>query len=187
VGRMRGAAARSAILSRSQAAYSVVSSLESFIAGRAAARPKPSTTIESLFTPRPPLTPEHRKAWSIAQYQKYLRAISLVARDNGVLSAHFIQPVPAIDKPLSEDEKKVVGDLKYGPLYSEMTTALVGPGEKGIPIISLLDVFHGDTRTLYGDPIHMQQEMGTGRSSGYERMADRMSQELAKLWRLQPR
>jgi hypothetical protein len=186
VGRMRAAAARNPILSRSQAAYSVVASLEAFVAGRTAARPKPHTTIESLFTPHPTLPAERQKAWSIAQYQKYLRAISLVARDNGVLSAHFIQPVPAIDKPLSAEEMTVVGDLKYGALYSDMTQALVALTDKGTPTISLLDVFHGDTRTLYGDPIHLRQEMGN-RSAGYERLADRMAQELGKLWQLQRR
>ena len=37
-----------------------------------------------------------------------------VAHDNGVKTAYFFQPVPAFGKTLTEEEKRVVGDLSYG-------------------------------------------------------------------------
>jgi hypothetical protein len=185
-GRLRSIAASNAILSTSQAAYTFVSALETLAARRAASRPKPKTTIESVFARPSNWTSEQQKKWAIGQYQKYMLAMTAIAEQNGVLSAHFIQPAPAIGKPLSDDEKRVVGDLKYGPLYAEMTEELVSLTQRGTPTISLLDIFAGDTQTLYGDPIHLHREV-SGRSAGYERLADRMARELGALWRLRPR
>jgi hypothetical protein len=186
VGRMRSTAASSAVLSRSQAAYAFVSVFEEFAAQRAAARPKPKTTIESIFALPADWSPEQRKTWAIQQYQKYMLAMNAVARQFGVQTAHFIQPAPAVGKRLTDDERRVVGDLKYGALYSEMAAALVSLTERGAPTISLLDIFANDTRTLYGDPIHLRRE-SDGRSAGYEQIADRMATELERLWRLKRR
>jgi hypothetical protein len=184
--RIRSAAASSAVLSRSQAAYATVSAIEAFAERRAASRPRPQTTIETIFALPTEWTPGQRKAWAIGQYQKYLSSITAVAKQFGVLSAHFIQPAPAVGKPLTDDERRVVGDLAYGPLYSEMAAALIGLTDRGTPTFSLLEIFAGDTRTLYGDPVHLLREKG-GRSAGYERMADRMATALGELWRLRRR
>jgi hypothetical protein len=184
-GRLRSAARSNAVLSRSQAAYEFVSAIEQYAARRAAARPQPRTSIETIFAQPPGWPAERRKTWAIEQYQKYMLAMSAVAKQFGVLSAHFIQPTPAVGKPLTEDERRVVGDLSYGPLYSEMAGALVELTDRGATTISLLHIFDRDTRTLYGDPIHLIRA-SDGRSVGYEQMADRMATELGRLWRLQP-
>ena len=88
--------------------------------------------------------------WSgpIGQYRKYIRAMDAVAAQNGVLFAHFIQPVPAIRKTLTADEKAVVGDLGYRGLYERITGDVLSLAKGGTPIFSLLDVFEHNTRQL---------------------------------------
>jgi hypothetical protein len=185
-GRVRATARSNAVLSRSQAVYALVSAIDALVARRMASRARPVTTLESIFALPSDWTPERRKAWAIGQYRKYLTSISALAREFGVLSAHFVQPAPAVGKPLSDEEKRVVGDLAYGPLYSEMTAALVSLTDRNIPAVSLLDVFANEKGTLYGDPVHLRRD-SAGRSEGYERIANRMATELERLWRLQRR
>jgi len=185
VGRVRARAAENAILSRSQAAYSLISAAELWVQRRAESRQNQTTTIESIFALPSEWSADQRKAWQIAQYQKYIGAMHLLAREHRLLEAHFVQPAPAIDKPLSADEQKVVGDLSYRDIYREMTTALLTLNDRGTAVVSLLDLLRDDSRTIYGDPIHFLRD-GGGRSIGYERMAERMASELARLWNLRP-
>jgi hypothetical protein len=184
VGRVRMAAARNALLSRSQAAYSIISAVETWAQRRAESRPKPKTTVETMFLLPSTWSAQDRQSWQMAQYHKYIGAMTATARDHDVLPAYFVQPCPALDKPLSTEERRVVGDLGYAATYREMTEGLLVLKARGTPIVSLLDVFRGDTRTLYGDPIHLVRDED-GRSAGYERIADRMATELGALWRLQ--
>ena len=57
--------------------------------------------------------PEREFAVQLGLYQKYLRATEVLARDYNLKSAFFIQPAPAYGKVLTEDEKRIVGDLSY--------------------------------------------------------------------------
>jgi hypothetical protein len=186
VGRLRARAAANPVLSRSQAAYSVISSAEVWAQRRADGRPKPETSVESIFSLPEGWTREELRAWQLALYRKYIRAMHVLARDHAVAEAHFIQPVPAIDKPLTSDEERVVGEFAYRDVYLQMTDSLVAMNADGVPVISLLDVFAGDRRTLYGDDIHLRRD-ADGVSPGNERLADRIATELAGLWKLRPR
>jgi hypothetical protein len=186
VGRFRAVAAGNALLSRSHAAYSVIAAADGWARERAESRPAPHTSTESVFALPASWTPAEREAWQIDQYRKYIRSMSALADEHGVLSAHFIQPVPAIGKPLSPEERRVVGDLSYVTVYETMTSALLTLTRREIAVFSLLDVFDGDERTLYGDPIHLLRESDGG-SPGYEAMAQRIASHLGDAWRLRPR
>jgi hypothetical protein len=185
VGQVRAAAARNALLSRSHAVYSLVSTADDFLARRAESRPKPRTTVESLFALPADWPEERRKSWALAQYEKYMRAMHVVARDYSVREAHFIQPAPAIGKTLTAEEQAVVGDLGYAAVYQEMTDSLLKLSERGIPVTSLLPLFDGERRTVYADPIHLQRN-SDGTSFGYELVARRIASDIAKNWELSP-
>jgi hypothetical protein len=131
-------------------------------------------------------TAEERKTWAIGQYAKYIRAMAAIALEQGVLDAHFIQPVPAIGKELTPEEEAVVGSLDYAGLYQETTDALVALNDQGTPVVSLLGIFAADDRTLYADAVHLIRGEGN-RSPGYEAIASRMADDLARLWSLRRR
>jgi len=187
VGRVRSKAADNALLSRSNAAYEVIALMERWAERRAAANGNSKTLIDSMLALPPDWSRDQVKTWQMSQYKKYLRTVRGIARDNGVLSAHFIQPVPAIGKALTDAERKVVGDLGYRNGYQGMVRDLLTLNDAGVPVVSMLSVFEGDTRTLYGDAIHLIQDPATKISPGYERMATDIASHLGRLWGLRAR
>ncbi|MPZ35493.1 MAG: hypothetical protein GEV13_31780 [Rhodospirillales bacterium] len=68
-------------------------------------------------------------------YQKYFR--EAVARDNGVKSAFFMQPVSAWGKTLTEEEKRVVGDQSYRALYHRTVEGMMTLSERSPPIYAM--------------------------------------------------
>jgi len=186
VGQVRRRVSDSPLLSRSHAAFAIVSAAQNYAESRLESRPNPRTSIETIFALPGEWTTEERKAWALDQYSKYMRAMTAIAGQHDVLEAHFIQPVPAVDKVLTPEEEAVAGSLDYADQYRTMTDALVALSDQGTPVVSLLDVFADDPRTLYADAVHLIRDAGN-RSLGYEAMADRMADELARLWSLQPR
>jgi hypothetical protein len=186
VGRLREAAARNALLSRSQAAYSLIAAAQDYVARRAERRPAPKTTIESLFMLPPDWPQDRRTSWAIEQYRKYIRAMHAIAATHEVRTAFFVQPVPAIGKQLTEDERRVVGDLGYRDVYRNLAGQLLSLTAEGVPVVSLLDVFQDDRSTVYADPVHLARNADGG-SPGYALMSDRMAAELGRLWKLTPR
>ena len=186
VANVRAAAARNAILSRSQAVYSLIAAADQYFTKRAASRPKAKTTVETLFSLPAEWTPQQRTELALMQYQKYVRAMSTLARDYGVREAHFIQPAPAIAKVLTDDERKVVGNLGYAAIYETMTKSLLELNAHHIPVISLLPLFESERRTVYSDAVHFVRNPD-GTSEGYQAMAARMASELAAVWVLQRR
>jgi hypothetical protein len=186
-GKLYGRARASRILSRSQAAYLVLARVDAYVKGQQelyTARER--TNINTMFALPKEWDEEHRVAWADRQYQKYIRAMDAVAMQHDVLAAHFIQPVPAIRKSLTAEEKAVVGDLGYRSLYERITGDVLSLANSGTPIFSLLDVFEHNTDTLYADVIHLRRA-ADGTSPGYALMAQRMAEVLARTWRLQPK
>jgi hypothetical protein len=128
----------------------------------------------------------HRLSWATGQYRKYVVAMDAVATQHDVLVAHFVQPVPAIGKPLTDEEKAVVGDLGYRAKYARIAGDVLALAKQGTPIFSLLDLFDANTETLYADVIHLRQT-ADGSSDGYRLMAERMAAVLGRAWHLQPK
>jgi hypothetical protein len=116
-----------------------------------------------------------------------MRIIDAVAARLGVRAAYFIQPVPAIGKPLAPEEARVVGDLSYTDSYARMTAALVALNGEGIPVFSLLDVFSEVREPIYADHIHCINDPQTGESRGFRMMAERMADILEAQWQLRRR
>jgi hypothetical protein len=167
-------------LSRSQAAYLVLARIDAYVKQEQVIyTERERTNINTMFALPDGWDEEHRLGWATGQYRKYVRAMDAVAAQNHVLAAHFIQPAPAIGKPLTEEEKAVVGDLGYRARYERMTGDVLALAKEGSPIFSLLDLFDHNTQTLYADVIHLRQEPD-GASEGYRLMAERMASVLAR-------
>ena len=103
-----------------------------------------------------------------------------MANDNGVKSAFFLQPVPAWGKTLTEDEKRVVGDLSYGDLYRRMVAGMMTLSERGLPMYDLGNVFENQKGTIYADQIHFLFSNNEGESLGNRLLAARIGELLAE-------
>jgi hypothetical protein len=143
-------------------------------------------TTEDFFTLPSDWSAEEKIEYNLELYRKYIRIMDTVSRELELRRAFFIQPCPAIDKPLTEAEKEVVGDLGYGDTYRRMTNVLLNlASERNIPVISLLDIFAGVTDDIYADSIHCYVRRGDEESTGYRMMAERIAVELEKAWHLE--
>jgi hypothetical protein len=136
-------------------------SLEAIAYGELGAR---KTSVVSLFALPAEWKPEQRIAFNIEQYRKYARIIDAVAKAEGVRAAFFVQPVPAIGKGLTEEERRVVGNLGYAALYTRLANALLEAQADGLQVFSLIDVFRDRHDTIYGDPIHFAHDGQTSDS-----------------------
>jgi hypothetical protein len=186
LGRLVGWASQNTVTGRSHAAFLAVSSLRPFIESDPRRRGGRRTSLESMFELPSEWDSEKRVQSAIEQYRKYIRAMNAIARDRGIRSAYFIQPAPAIGKQLTEEERVVVGDLSYGPVYRRMTDGLLGLRSEKIPVFSLLEIFADVEGTLYDDPIHLKRDT-RGESVGYRLMAEKMAYTLAEAWQLRAR
>lgn len=123
--------------------------------------------------------------WQITQYAKYIRMMDISAREFGIKSMFFLQPVPAVDKTLTEEESRNTPDKSYGARYVEIVRRLLALKERNIEIRSILDVFKDERGTIYVDDIHPRRENMDSR--GYSLIAARMAQEMAANWGWQAR
>lgn len=184
-GKLVGAMNDNAVFSHSHTAYVIARRLE-----RWATRPPGEgtrvTSLETIFAMPAEWQPGRRFEANIGQYQKYIRAMDAIARDQRVLTAHFVQPVPAIGKTLTTEEQATVGDLQYRDVYLRMTRRLLDLNRSGTNVHDLLDVFEKEAGTLYEDAVHLRRE-ADGESRGNRLMAERMAETLALDWRLKRR
>src|SRR5262249_50498060 len=174
------------LLPRSAAAYPVLARVDAYVkAQQSIYNERERTNINTMFLLPKEWDDEHRVSWATGQYRKYIAAMDAVAAQHDVLAAHFLQPVPAIAKPLTADEQAVGGPLDYRATYQRIADDVLSLAAHGTPVFSLLDVFERNTQTLYADVIHLRTA-ADGTSEGYRLMAERMAQILGRTWRLQP-
>ena len=89
----------------------------------------------------PPRCRSRLSPCSSASIRSTARAEEVVAHDNNVKTAYFFQPVPAFGKTLTEEEKRVVGDLSYGDLYRRIVAGMMTLRERGLAMYDLGDIF----------------------------------------------
>jgi hypothetical protein len=186
MGRLAGTLALNPVLGQSHAAYMIIRGIETMAKGQSSFKSSKRTTIPGLFAlPQDvPDDPERLFAIQLGLYQKYFRMTEAVARDNGVKSAFFLQPVPAWGKTLTEEEKRVVGDLSYRAVYRRMVAGMMTLSERGLPIYDLGDIFANQKGTIYADQIHYLSD-NAGVSPGNRLVAARIGELLAQTWDLQ--
>jgi hypothetical protein len=187
MGRIAGSLALNPILGRSHAAYLIISGIEAVAKGQVSFKSNKRTTITHMFALPQDIRGNAGRIFDLqlSLYQKYLRAEEAVARDNGVKTAYFFQPIPAWDKTLTEDEKRVVGDLSYGVLYRRIVDGMMTLRERGLPMFDLGDVFVNEKGSIYADHIHYLRYGVEDESLGNRLMAARVGELLAKAWGLQ--
>jgi hypothetical protein len=186
MGRLAGMLALNPVLGHSHAAYMIIRGIESVAKGQDVFKSNKKTTIPSLFALPADIydSPERLFTVQLGLYQKYFRMEEAVARDNGVKSAYFLQPVPAWGKTLTEEEKRVVGDLSYRDLYRRIVTGMMTLRERGLPIYDLGDIFVNEKGSIYADDIHYLYYGADEESRGNRLMAARIGELLADTWDL---
>jgi hypothetical protein len=186
MGRLAGTLALNPVLGQSHAAYMVIRGIEAAAKGKDSFKSNKKTTLNSMFAMPESIRRDHERAFAVqlGLYQKYVRGTEAVARDNGVKAAYFLQPSPAWGKDLTEEEKRVVGDLSYGALYRKIATGMMSLRERGLAIFDLGDVFAKEKGTIYADHIHFART-ADNESLGNRLIAARMGELLAETWGLQ--
>jgi hypothetical protein len=144
------------------------------------------TTLESVFALPADWNEKQRQDWTIQKYQNYIRSMNALANQYNLKSAYFIQPVPAIDKILTVEEKLVVGDLSYAEKYQQMTNQLLKLRQENIAVFSLLSIFKNFNDAVYSDHIHLLFNPDST-SSANEKMANIIAEKIAAEWKLQPK
>lgn len=127
-------------------------------------------------------TESERTNWKIKEYIRYIRANSALTNSYGVKYVHFIQPIPMIDKPLTEEERMIQAFFPPS-LYYDILTAAKKLNREKINVVDLTNVFHNQKETIYGDHVHCKWN-SMGKNPGYRIMARRITEELANLWKL---
>lgn len=118
---------------------------------------------------------EDRIEWNMDRYKHFIRMMHAMAGAGRLREAYFLQPSPGIQKPLTDQELKVVGPTDYVPAYQHMADSMTELNHEGIPVISLLDAFANDSETRYIDNCHFT-------SDGNQKLADRIANEVGRLW-----
>jgi len=167
------------VLRRSKAAYFISDTLRSALEHHISDHEAPTDSLEHLsrILPLPAeWGAEQKKQHALEQYLKYLSLMNATAKNFGIPLAVFLQPAPALHKPLSSEELNVVGDLAYRDDYQWFEQQLLAH-KKNLPVISMLDVFASTPATIYKDGIHYHKE-----SEGPTLIVNRIQQELNRRW-----
>jgi hypothetical protein len=146
---------------------------------------KRQTSFISLFELPADWTREQRIAFNIEQYRKYLHLIDASAKVEGARAAFFIQPIAAVGKTLTPEEKEVAGSLDDGPAYQQLAQALLETRQDGLHIFSLLDIFQNTSETVYSDGVHLAFDPVTRESRGNRILASAIAERLASVWSLE--
>ncbi|MBF0269655.1 MAG: hypothetical protein HQL44_13810 [Alphaproteobacteria bacterium] len=173
------------VLRSSFLAMLVLSGTADWIARRWVHRPRGSwkTTIDSLFA-LPDTWPEEMcRTYQMVQYKSFMLTMEDMARRFALKSAYFIQPIPAIDKPLSPEETAEANPGMAGA-YEAMRDQLLELRSQGLNIHSLTHIFNNEAERVYADWIHCVTEPN-GESKGYRIMAQAIGDFLAASWNLE--
>lgn len=138
----------------------------------------------------PKLGRDRRWKYAVGRYTDYQRFLHGACRQVGIRSAHFLQPIPGLGKPLSDRERGYARPLAEDvvELYKLMEAEMsVMRTRDGLPTASLVEVFRDRPETLYADWPHCILDRGTGESEGYRLMAEAVAEELGRLWALEQR
>jgi hypothetical protein len=172
------------LLSRSKLLYFMTHQLRRILAGNAeqALESEPmGQTISTFFSVPENWSRTQAKNYYFDTYKHYIRKFDALARGMELDRALFIQPVPAIGKRLTEEERKVVRRLDYKNEYLEQRRHLLSLRDEGVPIFSLLDLYDDTEESLYMDVIHHDKD-----SIAHKLMAERIAATLASAWALEP-
>lgn len=171
---------KNGLTSNSHLAYLLGTTAEHVAKYYGAGNPGGENLVDSVMKLPSDWSPDKRFDWQMNQYKSYIRMMNYIAERMGIKTANFIQPMPLIDKPLTEEEKLNSDENENQLLkqnYARMTDDLMSLRNENMPIFSLLDIFANDKETIYRDHIHLNDE-------GYRIMADVMAKDIGEVWGL---
>lgn len=119
---------------------------------------------------------QQKRLYAISQYLKYLKLMQATANTYHIKLAIFLQPAPALYKPLSPSERAVVGELDYGEDYLAFEQAAL-QARPDLPLYSLLNTFASTRDSIYKDGIHYEKN-----SPGPDLVMQRIYQQLNTSW-----
>ena len=186
MGRIAGTLALNPILGHSHAAYLIIRGIEATAKGQDTFKSTKKTSIRGMFALPDEIRSDPNRLFDVqlGLYQKYMRAEQVVAADNKVKAAYFLQPIPAWGKVLTEEEKRVVGDLAYGDIYRRIVAGMLALRQQGLAVYDLGDIFADEKGTIYADHIHYWRD-DKNESPGNRLVAARIGEKLAESWGLQ--
>jgi len=120
----------------------------------------------------------------LERYKTYFRYMNYIAEKMNIKTAHFIQPAPAISKPLTQEEIEVVGDLGYKDRYLRLVNEMLALRNERIPMHSMLHILENVTETIYRDPIHFWENVESGESPGNKILGQKMAEAIAETFGL---
>lgn len=118
--------------------------------------------------------------YNLERYKHTLRQTDAIAKRFKIRTLHFLQPVPAEKRSLTEREVGLVGDLGYRNDYQVQTDQLMLLKKEGVNIISLHDLFKDTSTDIFDDRIHLN-------SSGREAVIQRIVSDIGRSWKLEPK
>lgn len=131
----------------------------------------------------------YEEAWQdrMKKHQGYYKITHSMCTKFDLYCAYFLQPIPAIDKVLTEIEKLQIQNenKELKPVYSRMVRELTSLKKEGIPIYSLTHVFKNHKETIYGDHIHYLLRENNPVKKGNEIVLGAMIEVLERDWKLQ--
>lgn len=124
-----------------------------------ATRGDDASTYMSAFTfPNTVSDPLQQRSYNEEMFIHYIRTTSAITKAGGIKALHIIQPVPALKKVMSADERLRVQDLNYGPHFQKMIRDRMALNAEGIPVVSLAGLFDETPGDIFIDRIHLNQE-----------------------------
>ena len=108
------------------------------------------------------------------RYAGFIRSFDAIASSKNIYSLFVLQPAP-INKPLTNAELKVVGDLNYRQQYSDIASLL---RDNARAFIDLSALFSKTARDVFKDEIHFVTRGLNYKSYGNFKMATEISRKL---------
>lgn len=184
-GRVAGTIGNHSLLRYSHAAYLTVKAVEHLAKGNGGSGSGTTAAFDRMYDLPAEIRSSSRvlMAYQLAQYRRYIRIMDAIARDQGIKAIFFLQPVPALGKVLTDEEKRGTLDMRYSDGYLEIVRDLESLREGGINVFDLVNVFADEKGTIYADDVHPQRTPG-GDSRGYRLIAGQMARDMAAAWSL---
>lgn len=189
IGRISGVLQRIPVIGHSHAAYMIIRGIEAVAKSKDQTFAKKKTTLTSLFAFPPGYAKDPEKLFQVqlGLYQKYERGIEAIARDYGIKTAYFLQPVPGYGKELTPEERAAAGDLSYVDRYRRIVAGMLTLRERGMAVFDLGDIYKDHKERLYADQVHCyrkSEKIDNYRADSpcYTIMAEAIAKDLAGVW-----
>lgn len=117
---------------------------------------------------------------NIQRYVRYSGNLWAIAQNYNLHSLHVIQPIAAVAKPLSAQEKEFL-PLPNSEFYRRLEFAVLS-NKKNAPVLSLIELYRNHEETIYLDPVHpaIKDEI----NNGYLMMTNVIAIQAARAWGL---